>query len=233
MDLPYVLLSCAMSVDGYIDDASDVRLMLSGPGDYDLVDELRAGCDAVLVGAGTVRTDNPRLLLRSQARRQARIARGTTPDPLRVVLTTSGDLDPLAAIFTSADAAAVVYAASPATTDLAERLGVLADVVDAGDPLDLTTVLADLAGRGVGRLMVEGGSVVHTSFLTAGLADELRLTIAPFFVGDSAAPRLVRDGTFPWRPGAPAELADVRQIGNDVVLTYALSDRFTRQSRQR
>jgi 5-amino-6-(5-phosphoribosylamino)uracil reductase len=226
VDRPYVLLSCAMSLDGHIDDASDVRLVLSGAEDLDLVDELRAWSDAVLVGAGTIRMDNPRLLLRSQARRQARIARGTTPDPVRVVLTTSGQLDSLARIFTSGCAARVVYAASQAATDLARRLGDLADVVDAGDPLDLTAVLADLASRGIGRLMVEGGSSVLTSFLTAGLADELRLTIVPFFVGDSAAPRFVGDGSFPWRPGAPTELTEVRQVGNDVVLSYALSDRL-------
>ena len=208
-----------MSLDGYIDDASDVRLVLSGPEDLDQVDELRAGCDAILVGAGTIRSDDPRLLIRSLARREARVARGAAPDLVRVVLTSSGDLDPAARIFASGSAATIVYAASAGVARLARRLGDLADVVDAGDPLDLTTVLADLAGRGVRRLMVEGGSSVHTSFLTAGLADELRLMVAPFFVGDSAAPRFVRDGSFPWRSGAPAELIEVRQVGNGVALT--------------
>jgi 5-amino-6-(5-phosphoribosylamino)uracil reductase len=228
VDRPYVLLSCAMSLDGYIDDASNVRLVLSGDEDLDQIDELRAGSDAILVGAGTIRADNPRLLLRSESRRQARIARGATPDPLRVALTTSGDLDPAARIFTVGGAATVVYAATEAAADLAKRLGDLADVVDAGDPLDLAAVLADLAGRGLGRLMVEGGSTVHTSFLASGLADELRLALVPVFVGDSAAPRFVGDGEYPWRPGAPAELTEVHQIGNDVVLTYALSDRASR-----
>jgi 5-amino-6-(5-phosphoribosylamino)uracil reductase len=222
VDRPFVLLSCAMSLDGYIDDASDVRLVLSGADDLDEIDELRAGSDAILVGAGTIRADNPRLLLRSQARRAARVARGAQPDPVRVVLTASGDLDPSARIFTTGDTARIVYAASPAVADLAERLADRADVVDAGEPLDLTSVLADLASRGIERLMVEGGSSVHTSFLTAGLADELRLAIASFFVGDGAAPRFVGDGRFPWRPGTPAQLTGVRQVGNDVVLTYRL-----------
>jgi 5-amino-6-(5-phosphoribosylamino)uracil reductase len=211
-----------MSLDGYIDDASDARLVLSGDEDLDQVDELRAGCDAILVGAGTIRADNPRLLLRSQSRRQARIAGGAPPDPMRVVLTTRGDLDPTARIFSSGSAARIVYVASHAFADLTKRLGDLADVVDAGDPLDLTAVLGDLADRGVERLMVEGGSAVHTSFLTAGLADELRLAVAPFFVGDSSAPKFVGAGAFPWRRGAPAELTDVRQVGNVAVLTYRL-----------
>ena len=54
---PYVLLSCATSADGYLDDARPQRLILSGPADLDRVDEVRAGCDAILVGAGTVRQD--------------------------------------------------------------------------------------------------------------------------------------------------------------------------------
>lgn len=215
-----------MSLDGYIDDASDVRLILSGEADLDRVDELRASCDAILVGAGTVRADNPRLLVRSQARRDARIARGATPDPVRVTLTTSGDLDPAAAIFTAGEAADIVYAASPALATVREKLDDRAEVVDAGDPVDLVGLLADLANRGIARLMVEGGRLVLTRFLTANLADELRLAIAPFFVGDSRAPRLVSDGRFPWDPGHRARLAAVSQIEDNAVLTYALSERF-------
>ena len=60
-DRPYTLLSCGMSLDGYLDDATDQRLLLSNEADFDRVDEVRAGCDAILVGAATVRNDNPRL----------------------------------------------------------------------------------------------------------------------------------------------------------------------------
>ena len=67
-DRPYTLLSCAMSLDGYLDDASDRRLILSNEADFDRVDEVRAGCDAILVGAATVRNDNPRLVVAERAR---------------------------------------------------------------------------------------------------------------------------------------------------------------------
>jgi len=66
---PYVVLSCAMSVDGYIDDASPERLHLSNDADFDRVDAERASCDAILVGANTIRRDNPRLLIRDPRRR--------------------------------------------------------------------------------------------------------------------------------------------------------------------
>ncbi|WP_300603525.1 dihydrofolate reductase family protein, partial [Trebonia sp.] len=73
---PYTLLSCAVSVDGCLDDASASRLILSGPADLDEVDELRAACDAILVGAGAVRADDPRLLVRDPARAARRAAAG-------------------------------------------------------------------------------------------------------------------------------------------------------------
>lgn len=219
-DRPYVLLSCAMSADGYIDDATPQRLRLSSPADFDRVDAVRAGCDAILVGAGTVRADDPRLLIRSAARRAQRVARGLSADLTKVTLTWSGDLDPGARFFTTGEAPKLVYAPSPTAAGLSARLDGLADVIDAGDPLALPAVLGDLASRGVRRLMVEGGGAVHTLFLTAGAVDELQLVVAPFFIGDPAAPRFVRPGVFPQSPGRPMRLEEVTRIGDLVLLRY-------------
>ena len=221
-----MLLSCAMSIDGYIDDAHDTRLLLSNDADFDRVDEVRAGCDAILVGARTIRRDNPRLLVRSPERRADRVARGLPESPTKVTLTTQGDLDPGAAFFTTGDVAKLVYCGSSGVDKARERLAGVATVVDAGDQLELSGILADLAARGLRRLLVEGGSGVHTRFLTAGLVDEVHLVVAPFFVGDPRAPRFVGDGRYPWDSGHPARLAEVRAIGDVVLLRYALSDRY-------
>ena len=99
-------------------------------------------------------------------------------------------------------------------------------MVDGGRSVDMRRLSSDLAARGVARLMVEGGGKVHTQFLTDDLVDELQLVVAPLFVGDSRAPRFVRDGLFPWNPGQRAKLAEVRQVGDVVLLRYALSPRF-------
>lgn len=192
----YILLSCAISLDGYLDDDSDERLVLSNAADLDRVDEVRAGVDAILVGANTIRRDNPRLSVRSPARRAAREAAGRPATPLKVILS-SGDV-PADAAF-RADGSAVVLSGPP------------------------ESVVGALADRGVERLMVEGGGRVLTEFLTAGLADELQLVIAPFFVGDSAAPRFVHDGRFPWTFRARATLASVEPVGNVVLHRYLLS----------
>ncbi|GAA1609675.1 RibD family protein [Actinoplanes couchii] len=231
VERPYTLLSCGMSIDGYLDDATDERLLLSNDADFDRVDEVRAACDAILVGASTIRQDNPRLLIRSEARRAARIARGAAPDPVKVTVTGRGDLDPAASFFTTGAAEKIVYCAAPAVDGARELLGDRATVVDGGDPVDVRLVATDLAARGVRKLMVEGGGQMHTQFLAAGIADELHLVIAPFFIGDSRAPRFVHDGDFPWAPGNRAGLAEVRQIGDVVLLRYALSDRFENQDR--
>jgi 5-amino-6-(5-phosphoribosylamino)uracil reductase len=223
---PYTLLSCGMSIDGYLDSATPRRLELSNDADFDRVDEVRASCDAILVGAATVRNDNPRLLVRSERRREARTARGLPPSPIKVTLTERMGLDPRAAFFTTGDAEKLVYCATPRVIAARSCLGEVATVVDGGEPIEMRRISEDLGSRGVERLMVEGGGRVHTQFLCDNLADELQLVVAPFFVGDSRAPRFVSDGRFPWNPGRRATLADVRQIGDVVLLRYALSPRF-------
>jgi 5-amino-6-(5-phosphoribosylamino)uracil reductase len=223
---PYVLLSVATSMDGYLDDMSTSRLTLSNEADLDRVDLVRAGCDAILVGAGTIRADNPHLLVRSKVRRVERLASGLPASPVKVALTRSGDLDPLSRFFTSGHTDKIVYCAPSGLACARARLSRFAIVEDAGDPPDLERILADLGNRGIRRLMVEGGTSVHTQFLSAGLADELHLVVAPLFVGDSRAPRFVEDGSFPWNRDNRALLVDTRQIGDVALLRYALSERF-------
>ena len=93
LDRPYTLLSCALSIDGYLDTATPRRLELSNDADFDRVDSVRASCDAILVGAATVRNDNPRLLVRSRARRDERTARGLAPSPIKITVTERVELD--------------------------------------------------------------------------------------------------------------------------------------------
>ncbi len=225
-DRPYTLLSCGMSIDGYLSAGTSTRLMLSNDADFDRVDAERAASDAILVGASTIRHDNPRLLVRSPERRAARVARGLAPSPTKVTVTRHGELDSAASFFAADGADKIVYCPSDVVPQARSRLGAAAAVVDAGRPATMRRVCEDLGERGMQRLMVEGGGTVHTQLLTADLADELQLVVAPFFVGDSGACRFVGDGRYPWNPGRRARLAEVRQIGDVVLLRYALSPRF-------
>jgi 5-amino-6-(5-phosphoribosylamino)uracil reductase len=214
MPLPYVLLSAAVSLDGYLDDTGPDRLLLSSPADFDRVDEVRASVDAILVGAGTIRADNPRLLVNSPGRRAARLAAGRPEFPLKVTVSGSGELDPAAGFWhTGGDK--VLYTTDEGA-DRARRLAVAADVVPLGPSLDWRVLLEHLHDvRGVERLMVEGGGTVHTQLLQQGLADELQLVLAPLLVGDPDAPRLFGPGGY---QGGRLRLVETRRI-EDVVLT--------------
>lgn len=230
VERPYTILSCGISLDGYLDAATQERLVLSNEADLDRVDGVRAQCDAILVGAATVRNDNPRLLVRKPALREQRRARGLQETPMKVTVTERAELDACSAFFATGDSEKLVYCASRAVPIARRRLGTVATVIDGGQPVDLPHLTEDLYDRGVRRLMVEGGGRVHTQFLTADLADELHLVVAPFFVGNSRAHRFVGEGTFPWNPGHRAHLAETRQIGDVVLLRYALSSRFAATS---
>jgi 5-amino-6-(5-phosphoribosylamino)uracil reductase len=220
------VLSCAVSVDGYLDTAAGERLLLSNDADFERVDGQRAASDAVMVGAETIRRDDPRLVVRSAARQQARVSRGCPPSPTKVTVTSTARLDPSAAFFTAGSSERLVYCATPCLPEARQRLAACATVVDGGEPLSLATVLEDLHRRGVRRLMVEGGGRLLTQLLTGDLADELQLVLAPVFVGDSRAPRFAGDGCYPWGPGRRATLSAVEQIGDVALLRYALSPRF-------
>lgn len=223
---PYTILSCSVSLDGYLGGPSRERLVLSNQADLDRVDAVRADCDAILVGAATVRSDNPRLVVRSPGLREERRSRGWSESPIKVTVTRHARLDACSNFFSAGDSEKLVYCASASVTTARRRLSTVATVVDGGQQVEVGRLTEDLYDRGVRRLMVEGGGRVHTQFLTGGAADELHLVVAPFFVGSSQARRFVGDGAFPWDAAHRAHLAETRQIDDVVLLRYALSSRF-------
>ncbi|MET7391259.1 dihydrofolate reductase family protein [Streptomyces sp. NPDC005529] len=219
MPRPHVLLSAAVSLDGFLDDTGPERLLLSGPADFDRVDEVRASCDAILVGAGTLRADNPRLLVNSAERRAARVADGRPAYPLKVTVSGSGDLDPKAQFWHTGGEKAL-YSTDEGARRAAGLLRGLpgVDIVPTGPELDWRVLLEHLHDvRGVRRLMVEGGGRVHTQLVREGLADELQLAVAPLFVGQPDAPRLFGPGAYP--PGR-MRLVETRPVGDVVLIRY-------------
>lgn len=169
----FVTLSAAVTADGYMDDSTPQRLLISTPEDMAEVYRLRSEHDAILVGAETLRRDNPALLLRDPEARRRRAERGLRPDLTKVTLTASGRLDPTLRFFTEGDAEHFVFSA----TRLPE-LERIATVIRSDSP-SARLIVTELEKRGIRRLFVEGGARILRLFLEEGMADTLRLAVNP------------------------------------------------------
>jgi riboflavin biosynthesis pyrimidine reductase len=128
------------------------------------------------------------------AARQARQRRGQAEVPPIAVVTRSGDLDPSALLFTRTEVPPLILTCSRTFHDTRRRLGSVAEVIDASGPqsdsVDGATVLTILAGRGLFRILAEGGPLFLGLLIGDDLLDELCLTIAPILVG-GASKRIV------------------------------------------
>ncbi|MFI2241175.1 RibD family protein [Streptomyces chrestomyceticus] len=223
---PYVILSAAMSVDGYLDDVSPERLILSNAADFDRVDQVRAESDAILIGATTIRKDNPRLLVNSEERRAQRVTEGKPAYPLKVTVTRTGDLS-ADLKFWHHGGEKLVVTVDDAVEKVRTTLGDLTDVISVGPDLDWDLVLDELGRRGIGRLMVEGGGTIHTQLMAADLADEVHLAIAPLLVGQPEAARFLGPADYPGGSTARMKVLEVRAIDDVVFVRYSPKERTT------
>lgn len=205
-----IILSAAVSADGYLDNCEDERLILSSPDDWRAIHALRAECDAILLGAETLRHDNPSLLIRDAKLRAKRLAEGRREDIMKVTVSGSGRLDPKLRFFTEGQGEKVVFTHGSVSSELSEVATVISRPV-----LTATTMLNQLRKMGVKTLMVEGGSNVLSMFLRERCWDEFRLGLAPIFVGDEHAPRLVLDGNYP-----PMSLVETERLGQTAVMHF-------------
>ena len=175
-DRPYVLVKYAQTLDGRIASRTGDSKWISGEAERRVSHALRAACDAVLVGCGTVASDDPQLTVR--------MVPGASP--IRVVLDSALRTPPTAKVL-SGDAATVVFttaAADPARRDEMEARGVaVREVAAHPDGVDLREALADLRASGVQSVMIEGGGTVITSVLAAGMADRLVVSLSPMLLG--------------------------------------------------
>jgi GTP cyclohydrolase II len=175
-DRPYVVLKYAQTLDGRIATGSGDAKWISGPGERRISHALRAACDAVCVGAGTVLADDPLLTVR--------MVPGASP--IRVVLDSTLRLPTGASVF-GAEAGTVVLTtgrSDPGRQAELRELGVTVAVVgESPDGVDLADGLARLRRLGIRSLLVEGGARVITSMLRGRLADRVVVAVAPVLLG--------------------------------------------------
>ena len=216
-------LSAACSIDGYMDDTSQRRLVLSSDEDLLDIQRERSQSDAILVGAGTVRADNPRLSVREPLLIEERIRNGLRPQPIKVTLTSSGELDPEAHFFQSDGHGSIVLCPSPIASALRSRYGRSTKVVGMEGSISARAVAQTLQRQGVRNLFVEGGGRVLSMFLSERIYDHFRLAIAPFFVGETGAPRLRLLSYLASHHHDRLIVRQVRLLGDTTVIDYDLA----------
>jgi len=209
---PWVRLNCAVSLDGRLAYAKGRRALLSGPQDLARVMRIRADVDAILVGVGTVLADDPSLRVHWE-----RIGGPPGRSPVRVVLDSRGRV-PEGAKVLDGSAPTIVATA----TGCARRFPPSVTTVAVGHPrVDLPALLEDLAGRGIGSILVEGGAEVLASFLRGGFFDELTVYVAPVVIGGTTATPMVAG---PETPGASQAVPLTRvaavPLDDGVLLTF-------------
>ncbi len=224
-DAGCVRVNFVASADGAV-AVEGVSGGLEAPGDKQVFGLLRELADVVLVGAGTVRVEGYRGARTSPEREARRRARGRAPVPPIAVVSTRGDLDPGAALFTDTAVAPLVLTAAGAADGARRALaGTGAEVVavSGADPAvtDPDAVLGALADRGLTRVLCEGGPALFGTLLAAGRVDELCLSLAPQLVGGDAG-RIVSGAAL----DAPRRLGLASVVAHDdgLLLRYRTGD---------
>ncbi len=215
-----IIISAAVSLDGYIDDASTQRLVLSNEQDWERVRALRLQCDAILIGARTLRNDNPALITKSQEVREKRASENQKADPIKIVVSRSCDIDPQSRFFTTGDNRKIVVTASEKHSLATEKFGHLAEIIAIAEPITAPKIVDALSLCGIKTMMVEGGSQMLKLFLESGYVDMMRLAVAPFFVGSEGGVRFLEQGIELFDKENRMELISTEKVGDMTVSKY-------------
>lgn len=213
---PHLYLDMVASVDGAATVEGRTR-QLGGEADHLAFRRLRETCDAILVGAGTVRVENYGPPRRHDGTVERRRDRGLADLPTVVVVSASLALDPDAKLFSDPDLRPTILTVADAPQARRQVLAPVAELVSVGTgAVDLTAAMELLAERGWMRVLCEGGPQLNASLFTLDLVDELFLTITPTVVGDTD--RRIVEG--PIGGTRVAELVELRHHEDELLLRY-------------
>ncbi len=227
MERPFVFINAAMSADGKIATVKRTQTRISSAADFDRVDVLRAGSDAIMVGIGTVLADNPSLTVKSETRREERKLAGKDENPLRIVVDSKARTPIDADILTKGEGKRIIAVSNQAIVEDIGRLGGKAEVLVCGvEDVDLKKLLHDLWLRGVRTVMVEGGAKLNWSLIAHQLVDELYTYVGDMIIGGETAPTLVDgEGFGKEKEMVKLELLDMEKLDEGVLLRWRVRKR--------
>ena len=208
--LPFVLVKAAMTLDGKLATVARESQWITAEAARERSLALREEYDAILIGGGTVKADNPRL--------SRRLGLATTPWT-RVVLDGDGDVPPHAQLFTDGGRT-IVFTSAPERLDPALGLEIVPIVETVEGRADLERMFGELHARGIHSLIVEGGSVVHSEVIRRGLWQKMMLFIAPMLVGGAEAPAIFSgEGVSRLTEAYRFRFDRVELVGRDLMVT--------------
>ena len=224
---PFVAVTFAMTLDGKITTKNFSPVDFTSREDKTHLLRQRALGDAVLIGHSTLKHDNVRLGLPDPQMREARVARGQTPYPLRVIVSNEGRIDSSLKIFQAEISPIVIFSTvrMPARHQKALREKATLHLSDARE-VDLAWMLRQLRHEyGVRAVACEGGATLFRALLEADLVDQLNLTIAPYLFGGTGAPTLTGLSKEFLPRSIRCSLTDMRIVGEECFLTYRIKRR--------
>lgn len=223
---PYVVVNIAMSADGKISTRERRQVKISGTQDFQRVDRLKAGCDAIMVGIGTVLADDPSLTVKSEECLNYRRKQGWDDHPLRVVVDSSGSTPPDASFLHKGDGKRVVAVSGRADIKKIAVLEKRSTVLVAGkDEVDLGILMDELGKMGVHRLMVEGGGTLIAGLMKAGLVNEIYTFIGNIIIGGKDAPTIADgEGFIKESDFTRLTLLDAIRIDNGILLHWNVNN---------
>ena len=222
MDRPFTFINSAMSADGKISTKKRKQVKISGKTDFDRVDELRATSDAVMVGIGTILSDDPSLTVKSEERRKRRAALGLDENPARIVVDSKARMPLTADLFKKGTGKRIIVVSKAAPMERVEALKEKADVIVAGDEeVDLAEMARELKKRGIRRLMVEGGATLNWAMARAGLVDQVSVFIGNLIIGGKDAPTFMDgEGISDRAEAMELQLIKYEPMDEGIVLTW-------------
>lgn len=223
MKRPRVIANFALTADGKVSTRNFTPTGFTSPVDKRRLQEIRALGDALLVGGRTVAADTMSMGLSAADLREYRIAQGRAPEPLRVIASNGGALDPQGKVFQKKSRPPVVFSTRRMSVQKQATLSPLCDLwLFPGETVPLEALL-DILRRdyAVRTVICEGGPSLFRSLLEIGAIDELRLTWCPLIFGGAGAPNLTGlSGDF-LTTIRRARLKKMETVGAECFLTYA------------
>ena len=227
MKRPFVFINVAMTADGKIDTFERKGASISSQSDKERVDRLRAESDAVMVGGKTLLDEDPKLTVKSEVLRAERVARGLSPNPVKVCIVTEATIRLDSAFLTAGPASTVIFTTGQTSKEqisLLRSRGANVYVHDS-ERVDLPQALTTLRELGINRLMVEGGATLNFELLRLGLVDEVLAYIAPMIFGGESAPTMAAGAGLERSAAVPLKLIDVEKSDDGGVLLKYLLER--------